>query len=253
MPHNRKRKGPNSISPPAVSIHASVPTLKEHIWAELKSVLYKHFTVPLINKELNGPAMQKFRARICSDWEHFTGLMDSSGFLACPGKVTTPEELHCVALTVALAISNPYKADWDVTRLADRVKNTHPRANGETSIEDAILEKYFKNPQFGDIDIPATMLDQHGRIMVWYLPRIFSVYRMIDLDEGTKILRPQLDLAIRSYNASVTSCWRNSAFHPPPDGGEFGAGNPFNSVPANPGQSAHGACWPVSLTANWPM
>ena len=33
--------------------------------------------------------------------------MDSSGFLACPGEVATPEELHRVALTVALAISNP--------------------------------------------------------------------------------------------------------------------------------------------------
>jgi hypothetical protein len=48
-----------------------------------------------------------FRARIRADWEHFTGLMDSSGFPACPGEAATPKELHRVALTVALAISNP--------------------------------------------------------------------------------------------------------------------------------------------------
>jgi hypothetical protein len=46
----------------------------------------------------------------------------------------------------------------------------------------------------------------------------------IDLDEGTKILRPQLDLAMRSCSAGMTSSWRNNAFHPPSDGGEFGAG-----------------------------
>lgn len=63
-----------------------------------------------------------------------------------------------------------------------------------------------------------------------YIPQVNLIDELLsfnlqtDLDEGTKILRPRLDLAIRSYNASVTSSWRNSAFHPPPDGGEFGAG-----------------------------
>ena len=35
--------------------------------------------------------------------------MDESGFPACPGEAATVEELHRVALTVALAISNPCK------------------------------------------------------------------------------------------------------------------------------------------------
>ena len=47
----------------------------------------------------------------------------------------------------------------------------------------------------------------------------------VDLNEGTKILQPQLDLAIQSSsNADAKSSWRNSAFFPPPNGGEFGAG-----------------------------
>jgi hypothetical protein len=33
--------------------------------------------------------------------------MDSSGSSACPGEAATVDELHRVALTVALAISNP--------------------------------------------------------------------------------------------------------------------------------------------------
>ena len=71
------------------------------------------------------------------------------------------------------------KTDWDVARLADRVKNKCPSADGDTSVEDAILAKYFKNPQIGDIDMPATILDRHGRIMVWYLPHLFCMRRMV--------------------------------------------------------------------------
>jgi hypothetical protein len=54
-----------------------------------------------------------------------------------------------------------------------------PRADGDTSTEDANLAKYFKNPQLGDLDEPATILDRHGHIMVWYLPQIFSMYRVV--------------------------------------------------------------------------
>jgi hypothetical protein len=73
------------------------------------------------------------------------------------------------------------KTEWDVTRLADRVKNTRPNVDGitDTSVEDARLAKYFKNPQFGDLDMPAVILDCHGRIMLWYLPRILSPYRVV--------------------------------------------------------------------------
>ena len=47
----------------------------------------------------------------------------------------------------------------------------------------------------------------------------------VDLNDGTKILRPQLDLAIQSSgNADAKLSWCNSAFFPLPNGGEFGAG-----------------------------
>ena len=58
-----------------------------------------------------------------------------------------------------------------------------------------------------------------------FIDRLLNLINVqMDLDEGTKILRPQLNLAMRSCSASITSSWRNSAFCPPPDGGEFGAG-----------------------------
>jgi hypothetical protein len=71
------------------------------------------------------------------------------------------------------------KTDWNVAHFADHVKNTHPSAEGDTFVQDAILTKYFKNPHFGYIDLPVTILDGHGRIMVWYLPRILSICRIV--------------------------------------------------------------------------
>jgi hypothetical protein len=136
------------------------------------------------------------------------------------------------------------KVKWDVARLADRVKNAHLYADGNTTAEDARLAKYFENPQLGNLNEPATILDCHGHIMVWYLPYIFSMYRVVrvsisliqsmnrpssmylqtDLNGGTKILRPQLDSVMQSFSTANCSSWRHSEFDPPPDGGEFGAG-----------------------------
>lgn len=117
-------------------------------------------------------------------------------------ETTTPKEFRRVALTVAYALSNPCKffffflrgvvfvmvfdllsvqTDWDVERLADRVKNTRPQSENGTSVEDDRLAKYFENPRFGEFNEPATMLDRHGRIILWYLPLIFSRYRVVML------------------------------------------------------------------------
>lgn len=72
------------------------------------------------------------------------------------------------------------QTDWDVERLADRVKNTRPQeGDANASVEDKRLAKYFKNPQFGEFDEPATVIDRHGRIILWHLPLIISVYRMV--------------------------------------------------------------------------
>ena len=54
------------------------------------------------------------------------------------------------------------KTEWDVSRFADRVKNTRPTAKIDEYLEDACLAKFFKNPQFGYFEDPATILDHHG-------------------------------------------------------------------------------------------
>ena len=63
--------------------------------------------------------------------------------------------------------------------MADRTKNIYPKPDADTAVEDARLAKYFKNPQFGYLSDPGTVLDQHGRIMLWHLPCIYSPLRMV--------------------------------------------------------------------------
>lgn len=135
------------------------------------------------------------RARIRADWQQFVNSTNSSDIPV--GESVTGSEFHRIALVVALAISNPRqlqhkyfvgcllitciadKTEWDITRFADRVKNTRPCTDADNSAEDARLAKFFENPNFGDMDEPCTILDRCGRIMLWYLPHIFAPYRVV--------------------------------------------------------------------------
>ncbi|KAI6117650.1 hypothetical protein EDD16DRAFT_1519891 [Pisolithus croceorrhizus] len=58
-------------------------------------------------------------------------------------------ETKLSALVIAHAILNPYKT------------------------------KYFQYPQWGHISDPATVLDVHGRVMLWYLPGIIPPERVV--------------------------------------------------------------------------
>jgi hypothetical protein len=114
------------------------------------------------------------------------------------GDNVSNQELYRVALTIAFALSNPRefglsspqdyrlilvidKTSWDAARMADRVKNTRPHTDGGVLAEDLRLAKFFRNPLFGHFDEPSTVLDMHGRIMVWYLPFIFHPGRIVRL------------------------------------------------------------------------
>ncbi|KAI6117023.1 hypothetical protein EDD16DRAFT_1520223 [Pisolithus croceorrhizus] len=77
------------------------------------------------------------------------------------------------ALVIAHAILNPSEEvqslspeedvmEWDIDRFAE------PRPHS------ADKTKYFQYPQWGHISDPATVLDVHGRVMLWYLPGIIS-------------------------------------------------------------------------------
>jgi hypothetical protein len=104
-------------------------------------------------------------------------------------------EIELVIHTVAFAILNPSKdssmahsngsnhfnseqTQWDVTRFADNVKNTKVKETGESQ-SDQRLPIYFPQAKFGKVVEPATILDLHGRVMVWALPGVLHPGRLV--------------------------------------------------------------------------
>jgi len=53
------------------------------------------------------------------------------------------------------------------------------KPDGAPATADVNLRKYFVCPEFGHIDLPATILDLHGKIMVWHLPHIITRTRNV--------------------------------------------------------------------------
>src|SRR5580704_7253237 len=77
---------------------------------------------------------------------------------------------HWYHLTVLTKL--PVRLEFDVERLADYIKNTVQKEGAKTSKSNLDLPKYFKMPNLGEVVDPATVIDRHGRILLWYLPDI---------------------------------------------------------------------------------
>ncbi|KAI6019104.1 hypothetical protein EDC04DRAFT_2607623 [Pisolithus marmoratus] len=108
------------------------------------------------------------------------------------------QELKLTALVISHAILNPYKT------------------------------KYFPHPQWGHISDPATILDVHGRVLVWYLPGIIPPARVEHLNE---IHIPLKDSIVQCSKTGCPSKMRFGHKHVPEENGneKFGHGRLMNS------------------------
>jgi hypothetical protein len=57
--------------------------------------------------------------------------------------------------------------DWDYDRFA------------ESSDTKRLSGKYFTDPSIGKIINPATVVDRHGKIIMWYLPGLLVPHRVV--------------------------------------------------------------------------
>jgi hypothetical protein len=130
-------------------------------------------------------------------------------------------EIALVVNTVAYAILNPSKClihlchyysscfsgrtAWDVERLADHVKNSVVHENGMESQADSSTPEYFEQADFGDITDPTTILDMHGRVIVWALPGVMHPNRLV-----SQALHGQCLLLIVTRLISI---WQPWGFH----------------------------------------
>ncbi|KAI6000232.1 hypothetical protein EDC04DRAFT_2908881 [Pisolithus marmoratus] len=90
-----------------------------------------------------------------------------------PPASISSSELKLTALVISHAILNPWEdvTEWDIDRFAEPMRNVADKT------------KYFPYPQWGHISDPATVLDVHGRVLVWYLPGIIPPARVEHLNE----------------------------------------------------------------------
>ncbi|KAI6098640.1 hypothetical protein EDD16DRAFT_1527140 [Pisolithus croceorrhizus] len=111
-------------------------------------------------------------------------------------------------------------------------------AEPKRNVEDKT--KYFPYPQWGLISDPATILDVHGRVVVWYLPGIMSPARVEHLN---KIHLPLKDSLVKCSKTGGQSKRRFGHRHVPEgDGNEmFGYGHLMNSPETF--QQAHMHFW----------
>jgi hypothetical protein len=71
------------------------------------------------------------------------------------------------------------RTEWDVTRYAELAKVSKVNTDGGIAEADGKMAKYFQQAEFGNIELPATILDQHGRILAWHLPDIITKKRLV--------------------------------------------------------------------------
>ncbi|KAI6140385.1 hypothetical protein EDD17DRAFT_1770182 [Pisolithus thermaeus] len=140
-----------------------------------------------------------------------------------PSASISSNETKLSALVIAHAILNPCVTQWDIDRFAE----PRPHAADKT--------KYFQYPQWGHISDHATVLDVHGRVMLWYLPGIIPPERVKHLN---RIHLPLKGSLVKHSKKKNESSMRFGHRHvPEPDGRDmdpladaiFGHGRLMNS------------------------
>ncbi|KAI5996084.1 hypothetical protein EDC04DRAFT_2612857 [Pisolithus marmoratus] len=106
--------------------------------------------------------------------------------------------------------------EWDIDRFAEPMRNVADKT------------KYFPYPQWGHISDPVTVLDVHGRVLVWYLPGIIPPARVEHLSE---IHIPLKDSLVKCSKTGGQSKRRFGHKHVPEEDGneKFGHGRLMNS------------------------
>ncbi|KAI6016328.1 hypothetical protein BKA83DRAFT_4497951 [Pisolithus microcarpus] len=152
--------------------------------------------------------LQKPRSQLTNLQRHVAGEI-------LPPASISSLELQLSAMVIVFTILNPYVTEWDIDRFAELARNVADKT------------KYFPYPQWGHISNPATVLDVHGRVLVWYLPGIMPPAR----EHLNKIHLPLKDSLQKCSKTGGQSKRRFGCRHVPgADGNEmFGHGRLMNS------------------------
>ncbi|KZP34058.1 hypothetical protein FIBSPDRAFT_881510 [Athelia psychrophila] len=191
----------------------------------VSETLVAHRPCSLKTKTRNHRAMITTRART-----KLRSSYDDSVKAAAAMDLTQPapihrEEFQHAALTLALAITNSLTATFDIDRLAEKVRNTRVIDGDPDNMAHDHLAKFFLIKALGPIDCPSTIVDEHGRVILWYLPDIIAPFRVAAFNEGVKGVRDPLQSSVQELaGKDKCSAWRFDHFQPPTGGDDFGSG-----------------------------
>ncbi|KZP34556.1 hypothetical protein FIBSPDRAFT_942667 [Athelia psychrophila] len=122
-----------------------------------------------------------------------------------PGLIHHAEFIHA-ALTLALAITNSVSAKFDIERLAEKVKSARVKDYNSDNPSDDRINKFFLPTVLGIMDCPSTVVDEHGRVIVWYLPDILAPFRVAAFNQSVKGVRAPLQSSIQQPSGNGKTC-----------------------------------------------
>ncbi|KAH9990730.1 hypothetical protein BJV77DRAFT_1068792 [Russula vinacea] len=123
-------------------------------------------------------------------------------------------------MTDEAALVNSRKTEWDKVRFADKAKNTRVTKSGKEAEADQSLRHHFHAAHFKDLTEPTTILDCHGKVIVWALPGILHPNRLEDYNKASKGLSKALNQSIKKKSNE----WRYANFKVPKGPAEFTPG-----------------------------
>jgi hypothetical protein len=69
----------------------------------------------------------------------------------------------------------------DVERFVDKLQSEEVKSEKTHEKEMDVLEKFFDLEPLGKKNHPCTLVDKHGRILIWHLPDILSKNRLVTI------------------------------------------------------------------------
>lgn len=72
-------------------------------------------------------------------------------------------------------------ANFDIDRLGEKVNNARVAEVDSDEVKDDHLKKFFSPTELGVIEHPSTVVDEHGRVILWYLPDILAPFRAVSV------------------------------------------------------------------------
>ena len=92
-------------------------------------------------------------------------------------------EVRLAALVIAHAILNPCRSNISSSFLSKVISTDITEWDADRYIEKEHKNQadYFPPANFGYIDAPASILDLHGKVLIWYLPNIMTHTRVVSI------------------------------------------------------------------------